>query len=127
LDGVVKLRLATHKRRSTEPRSIRDVGLKVNVRHEDVASAGRAELRGWCLGCEEEEEEVGIEVGGSVGNDSGGLSCCALIDGVLVPKPLPKSGNIAIGNVDVVLGGRLLCDAVIAIVSFTAHSLFERG
>jgi len=66
------------------------------------------------LGCEEEEQEVGLTECGGVRDDCGGLSSCALGIGGLAPETLPGR---RVGD---------LCNAVFTAAILGAHGLFER-
>lgn len=79
MDGAVKSGLSIQKLALGKSWAIRNVGLEVDVGRKDIARARGAELGCIETGCEEKEWEVGIMVGGHVGEDGGDI--CATFKG----------------------------------------------
>jgi len=79
LDGVVKGRLSVQELALGKPWAIGNVGLEVHVRRKNITRARGAKLGFVEAGRKENEWEVGIVVGGHVGEDGGDI--CAAFEG----------------------------------------------
>jgi len=79
LDGVVKGGLSVQKLALGKPWAIGNIGLEVDVRRKDISRARGAKFGCIKAGCEENEWEIGIVVGGHVGEEGGGI--CTAFEG----------------------------------------------
>lgn len=79
MDGVVKGGLSVQKLALGKPWAIGNIGLKVDVRRKDITRARGAKFGCIKVGCEENEWEIGIVVGGHVGENAGAI--CTAFEG----------------------------------------------
>lgn len=79
MDRAIKSGLSVQKLALGKPWAIGDVGLEVHIRRKDVTRARGAKLGCIEVGCEENEWEIGIVVGGHIGED--GSDICTAFEG----------------------------------------------
>jgi len=126
--GVVEVGLAAHEGRVAEAGRVRAVALERDVRREDTARAGRAEIRVGHAGLQEEVHEVRLGERGRVGDQRGHGVVTAAQGGVHVEVVLEVRLAAADGDVDVDGRGRgHLGGAVATAVRLAADGLTKRG